>query len=179
MIRAENAENVIFWFFWQSLTCMTLKRLNGKLQICVGSYFLVFPPIRHFHLRIQIQLFTDFEFIYLQKFVEPIVLRRSYPFFFQKGGKSVSNKSKLRIKENHPPVFGWQLHVVNLCIIIGAKNIAKMLKMHFVTKRLRRKMVDACNLNHPDGSNKSRNKMPACKTRFWTFGRKTRTLTNN
>jgi hypothetical protein len=102
-------------------------------------------------------------------------------FFFQKGGKSVSNKSKLRIKENHPPVFGWQLHVVNLCIIIGAKNIAKMkmLKMHFVTKRLRRKMVDACNLNHPDGSNKSRNKMPGCKTRFWTFGRKTRTLTNN
>jgi hypothetical protein len=74
----------------------------------------------------------------------------------------------LRIKENHPPVFGWQLHVVNLCIIIGAKKIAKMemLKMHFVTKRLRRKMVDACNLNHPDGSNKSRNKMPACKTRF-------------
>jgi hypothetical protein len=130
--------------------------------------FPCFPPYSSFPFTYSDSIIHGFRIYLFTKICGTNRAEEILSIFFQKGGKSVSNKSKLRIKENHPPVFGWQLHVVNLCIIIGAKKIAKMemLKMHFVTKRLRRKMVDACNLNHPDGSNKSRNKMPACKTRF-------------
>ena len=65
------------------MTCVTSKRLNGKSQICVGSY--LFPPHSSFPFTYSDLIFHGFEFIYFQKFVEPIVLTRSYPFFSREG----------------------------------------------------------------------------------------------